>query len=105
MTGIRINELREGGWPNEHSNNQQKKLDAKLHNITRYHRKWKDQSGKIDLAKNSRIGNESIGSGIEARGKIIPDGDATHVKQYWNYPIGGNLCYVRENDHKNYRRK
>jgi len=62
-----------------------------------YFGKGHDEPGEINLAKDVGIVLKCFGGGVEALGKVIPEGDSGQVEQCSGYAIGTDLGDVAKN--------
>lgn len=80
-------------------------MDTKFYHITHHRTERYYQAGKIYFAKDAGIGHKGGGCGGEAGAKIIPDGDAAHIK--WNgcNTIGRYVGHFTKNKEEHERGK
>ena len=80
--------------------NKEQQLYAEFHQVGGDGTQWDDKAWEIDLAENSGIGSEDVGTGVEAVAEIGPKQDARHIEEGLGHAVGGDACKVAENKHE-----
>lgn len=78
---------------------EESELDSKAEQITDYIRNWHHQTGEIDLAEDTRIGDEGVRGLGHAFCEIVPHTSTGQVKEWPGNAVRRNARDASEHDH------
>ena len=78
-------------------------LDGKSDQIGRYNRHRDDQTGKIDLAEQGRVGHKNSGCAAYALGEVRPSEHTTQIEQHSGQVVRRDLGNLPENNREHDR--
>ena len=78
---------------------EERKLDAKTHEVAHGITQGGDETREIDLAEDTCVGNEGVAGLVQTVGEILPEADTCQVEKRLGKSVGTNLGNPAEDYH------